>query len=333
MRTHGLACGVVGMSLLAACGSDKAEGASSAAPTASVAATVVTSTSTTSVAAPAPTAPAPTAVPVIAAGPSEEPSLPDWGKAREVKLAGSGKVGCETKMVREWLRVMCVPRSTELGKPVSIRIDRGRDGARPKGENLKAVNDITTLIVPVRPGTDFSATFAWEQGSHVLTVTLPSSGDETERAMSFDVPEPETAAPSEPAPPGEAVKPEPASADIEGFGALPTEEAWRAEKEVRVSGSSALGCETKLLGGYFRAKCKAPSDATKLKNIVFLKGHKKTQSTAKVEGDTSELVTPYVDTTETHARFELLDGTSRVLVLRWPKGPMPTTLGALEAPR
>lgn len=119
---------------------------------------------------PADSAEAPEAIVI----PSGEPQLAEWGAAREIPVKGSSAVACETKMVREWLRVMCVDRNATDGKPVAIVVKKGRSGPAPKGENLRARNDITTLIVQVSPGTDFEAEFQWENGAHVLYVRRPA---------------------------------------------------------------------------------------------------------------------------------------------------------------
>lgn len=264
---------------------------------------------------------------------SEEPALDEWAKSKVVKVPGSTANDCETRMVREWLRVMCVPRNAELGKPVKITVERGRaPKERSKGENLKAVNDITTLIVPVRPGLDFAASFDWEKGSHGLRVSWPAGSPESDRVMEFDnAPAPDAApaasggAPPTP-PPADAPKgpkPEEPLEDVAGLATVPDDATWDAAAEVAVKGSTAAGCETKVSGDWFRARCKGT------KEIVPLKGHRKTQTTTKVEGETATFSTPYVEGTEMHARFVLADG-SKFLVLRWPKGPKPKTVGAFE---
>jgi hypothetical protein len=249
-------------------------------------------------------------------------------------------------MVREWLRVQCVDRSAERGVPASIEVTRGRKPKeRYQGENLKVVNDITTLIVPVRPGLDFAATFSWEKGSDELTVRWPEGTPESAREMAFasatvDAP-PDAAGPAPgdtsktaPAEPPSAAEPRPEEpqADLDGLEPAPSADDWAKAPEARVKGSTAAGCETKLLGAWFRARCEAKGDAKPVQKILPLRGHKKTQTTVAIEGAVATFLTPYTEGTETHAQF-VREGESHVLVLRWSKGKQPETLGAFEKPR
>ncbi len=60
-----------------------------------------------------------------------------------------------------------------------------------------------------------------------------------------------------------------------------------------------------------------------------VKSHHETQTKVLIEGGTATFVTPYVEGTETRARFKSGD-TLRTLVLRWKKGPRPSTAGSFE---
>lgn len=264
---------------------------------------------------------------------SAEPELKEWATSKIVKVPGSTKNSCETRMVREWLRVMCVNRSAERGTPKLVTIDKGRPGKGHKGENLKVVNDTTTLLVPVRPGTDFAATFEWENGSDKLEVAWPTGTPESQRVMIFESGKEQAAQPSDtnapaadPAPPAPAAPPktEPPLEDIATISAKPSDDEWKAAKEVGVKGSSMAGCETKIVADWFRARC-----AGKSFTVEPIKGHRKTQTTATTEGDTTTLTTPYVEGTEMHARFASTTATF-VLVLRWTKGPKPPAAGSFE---
>jgi hypothetical protein len=238
-------------------------------------------------------------------------------------------------MVREWLRVQCVDRSPERGTPVSIEVTQGRaPKERYKGENLSVVNDITTLIVPVRPGTDFAATFNWAKGSDVLSVKWPAGQPESAREIKFGRAESDGAAPvegTEP-PPNKAtdVAPEPPLEDLPNLAPAPSEEEWSKIAEARVKGSTAAGCETKLSGDWFYAKCEAKGKP--VKELIAVKGHRKTQTSLTVKDDVATLLTPYVEGTETHIRL-VREGETRVLVLRWSKGPKPETAGSFELPK
>jgi hypothetical protein len=150
------------------------------APSASAAPSVTASAAPSAIASAAPSATA-----SAGAERTPEPELAEWGKAREITVKGSGKLACETKMVREWLRVMCVNRNAEDGTPTAIAISKGRHD-HAKGENLRAVNDIITLIMPVVPGTDVEADFKWSSGGHALTVRWPEGKPVSDRIIAFD---------------------------------------------------------------------------------------------------------------------------------------------------
>lgn len=332
---------------VSACGSDASSGApSSSAPASSSAAKTAVSAATS---APLSTASAASASATTTGRPSfpvtDEPELQEWAKSKMIKVAGSTKNSCDTRMVREWLRVQCVNRSAERGTPVSITVTDGRaDGERYKGENLKMVNDITTLIVPVRPGTEFAADFAWEKGTDQLTVKWPYNTDESARDIKFTS-SLEDAAPtsSGSAPPAPATaaptggddaaspKAEPPLDDVAGLAAAPSDDEWKKVAEAKVKGSTDAACETKVVGDWFRAVC-APTDSNPVKEVLLLKGHRKTQTKVEIANGTATLITPYVEGTELHARF-VRDGKPRVLVLRWSKGKKPDTIGSFEAPR
>jgi hypothetical protein len=330
---------LVGLVLLIGCGDPPATTTSTSAPApASQAAASAKATAAVATISASATTSAP-----VAFEESAEPELKEWATSKIVKVPGSTKNSCETRMVREWLRVMCVNRSAERGTPKLVTIQRGRPGKGHKGENLKVVNDTTMLLVPVRPGTDFAATFEWENGSDELVVKWPAGTPESQRKMTFasgkEQAAPSDAAPSDAAgPPPDIVQPSPVAEpkteppldDIATISAKPSDDEWKAAKEVGVKGSSAAGCETKVVGEWFRARCEGKEMALAFSEIEPLKGHRKTQTAVTIDGTTATLVTPYVEGTEMHARFA--SSTARyVLVLRWTKGPKPASAGAFEA--
>jgi hypothetical protein len=291
---------------LAACGKDPPPPApataQTAAPTATAAATapsppasasaVATATAAASAAATA------TAQAFVA---SPEPELGEWGRAREIPVKGSSKLHCETKMVREWLRVMCVDRDNNT--PTEITITKGRrPGERSRGENLRAVNNITTLVQAVPPGTDFEATFHWLTQEHVLTVKWPEGAPESARVISFDD--------SAPAADGA--------------------DEWASAKEVTVSGSSALGCETKVVKETLRVLCGQKAALDQIN--VTKESPKNVGRLDKTKRGTALLVS-LAEGAHLEATFAFTDGTSRRLLLDWPKGqPMPSPLAKFVTP-
>jgi hypothetical protein len=231
-------------------------------------------------------------------------------------------------MVREWLRIIC-PTNPDLGPPTSIAIVKGRSlGVGYRGENLHAVNGGVTLVQPLRRGADFEARFEWQGGSHELVATYAAATNVP--SVDFDNPKPEAASGDvSGSPPAERSLPpvEPPLADVSGIEPPPTDADWDGVHEVVFGASGDLGCETKIVGSWFRAKCADPK--FKVIAIEYQKGHHEKQSIASVDGGVGVIVTPYVEGTETWARFHFEDGV-RMLVLRWSHGPRPTTAGAFE---
>jgi hypothetical protein len=127
--------------------------------------------------APAPdaAAPPPTVAPAAAAaaplppGRTPVPSLSEYAAAREVTVKGSSALKCETKMIREWLRVTCRGKNDTGGTPTGVSVVRGG-----RGETIVfSAGGVTSIITPVLSGTDFEARFAWSDKSHPLTVRWP----------------------------------------------------------------------------------------------------------------------------------------------------------------
>lgn len=102
-------------------------------------------------------------------GRSAIPSFSEYASAREVTVKGSTALKCETKMIREWLRVTCRGTNDTGGTPTTVSVTRGG-----RGETIPfAAAGVTNLITPVLEGTDFEATFSWTDKSHTLSVKWP----------------------------------------------------------------------------------------------------------------------------------------------------------------
>lgn len=114
-------------------------------------------------------APAKATPPPLAPGRSAPPTVQDWNaQKREVTVKGSSALNCETKMVREWLRVSCRGKNDTGGTPTNIKIVRGgREALTFSGPGVES------LTMPVLEGTNFEAVFSWTDKSHPLTVKWP----------------------------------------------------------------------------------------------------------------------------------------------------------------
>jgi hypothetical protein len=103
-------------------------------------------------------------------GRSPMPTLDEWNTQRkEVTVKGSSALNCETKIVREYLRVSCRGKNDTGGTPTTVKVQRGG-----RGEALTfAAAGVTSLIVPFVEGVDFAADFSWTDKSHTFTMKWP----------------------------------------------------------------------------------------------------------------------------------------------------------------
>ena len=116
------------------------------------------------------------------AGHSAVPTLSEWSAVGEVTVRNSGSLGCETKMVREWLRVSC------HSAPNSDNAVTGVQAVRPTGDHEFSVYqaaNIASIVMPVRDGANALVRFTWKKwGTRDLTVSWPHGAPSA--SMSFD---------------------------------------------------------------------------------------------------------------------------------------------------
>ena len=168
----GLLVGLVGLGL-AACGKDgegngkkSPEGTTTAkAATAAPAATTAPTAAATAAATAAPVAPAP-----LPAGRSTAPTLAEWNSLKkEVTIKGSSALKCETKIVREYLRISCHGKNDSGGTPRAVKVLRGGHGEAL----VYAAPGVTSLVVPYIEGTDLEAVFSWTDKAYKLKAAWP----------------------------------------------------------------------------------------------------------------------------------------------------------------
>lgn len=166
--------------IAAACGSKDGDGAerktaTATTPTAATATPPAATATATAEAAPA----KPPPVPV---GRSKAPTLDEWAsQKKEVTVKGSSALKCETKIVREYLRISCKGKVDPEGEPSSIKILKGG------GEALAfATTGVTSLILPYVEGTDFEGVFSWTKKSHKLGVKWPKGSKQPEIVGAFE---------------------------------------------------------------------------------------------------------------------------------------------------
>jgi hypothetical protein len=167
----------VGLTALCACGSKKDDGKASAPPAKEAApqpAQAAAPPPGAQVAQPGgagavmpPAADAPGRAP--AAGRSAVPTTEEWNGVPEVTVLGSSALECETKQVREWIRVSCRGDAPGRGKPTSVKVERG-GGAETF---VFASGGVASLVFPFEVGTDVQALFQWEKQQHLLVSQWP----------------------------------------------------------------------------------------------------------------------------------------------------------------
>jgi hypothetical protein len=109
-------------------------------------------------------------------GKSKVPTIAEWNAVtKEVTVKGSSKLNCETKMVREWLRVSCRGKNHTGGEPTGVTVVSG--GGR--GEDFAFTGSgVSSLVVRFVEGVDLKARFSWSDRSHTLRVWWPRGAPE-----------------------------------------------------------------------------------------------------------------------------------------------------------
>ncbi|MFO0548595.1 MAG: hypothetical protein U0271_09420 [Polyangiaceae bacterium] len=131
-----------------------------------------------------PTIAAPADAPAVAADRSNPPTVDEWNaQTKEVTVTGSSTLNCETKMVREWLRVSCRGKNKSGGTTNGVVVT--------KGDNKNDVftfagKGVSSLVVRFVEGVDLDATFSWTDGSHDLHVVWAKGSPEPAAKGKFD---------------------------------------------------------------------------------------------------------------------------------------------------
>jgi hypothetical protein len=91
---------------------------------------------------------------------SNPPTITEWNAvAQEVRVRGSSDLGCETKMLREWLRVNCKPKPNSF--PPSNVQTVSSDGQQAY---VGVYGNTTSAVVQVVRGKSYRGLFAWGGG-------------------------------------------------------------------------------------------------------------------------------------------------------------------------
>lgn len=91
---------------------------------------------------------------------SKPPSVSEWASVtREVTVWGSSALSCETKMLREWLRVSC--RATGTSTPVDV----ATSVAGGQQAYMGMYGTTASLVVQVVRNRHYEAAFAWQENN------------------------------------------------------------------------------------------------------------------------------------------------------------------------
>jgi hypothetical protein len=95
-----------------------------------------------------------------------------WRSSIEATVRGSSKLGCQTHLIGEWLRVTCLRQGQKL-VPSGIEVERGGHG-----EAMVVVTDeAATLVAPILAGDELEATFRWADRARTLVARWPAGDD------------------------------------------------------------------------------------------------------------------------------------------------------------
>jgi hypothetical protein len=89
---------------------------------------------------------------------SKVPTLAEWDAVGEITVARSTPLSCETKMVREWLRVSCKGKSHTGGAPGNVT---KVSGCGADTFLFSKTGSTTSLVSPVLRGKSCEARFTW----------------------------------------------------------------------------------------------------------------------------------------------------------------------------
>lgn len=106
-------------------------------------------------------------------GRSWSPTEDEWRREKENTVKGSTAAGCETKRVREWLRVRCQAKEDDDDVELIEVLAGGHGDARAYR------NEGAVLILPLVKGDTAKARFVWGKTERELVLQVPASGPES----------------------------------------------------------------------------------------------------------------------------------------------------------
>jgi hypothetical protein len=108
---------------------------------------------------------------VIPSTRSKVPTTAEWDAVpKEINVARSTPLNCETKMEREWLRVSCRGKNNTGGTPTGVTKGGGCAG----DTFVFTGNGVTSLVTPVLAGHVCETDFTWSDKTQKLVVSWPN---------------------------------------------------------------------------------------------------------------------------------------------------------------
>lgn len=107
---------------------------------------------------------------------STPPTVAEWNSVvKEVTVKGSSALGCETKMLREWLRVSCHQKGSLTPTGVKTENSGGQQAF------VGMFGTTSSAVVQVIKGREYSANYTWDDkgtaSSAKLLIQWPSDHD------------------------------------------------------------------------------------------------------------------------------------------------------------
>lgn len=252
---------------------------------------------------------------------SNVPTVAEYKAQTEpANVVGARELDCETRLVREWLRVSC--RGTTPGRGTARRVTVVKGDTMEHTHHVFSDGDVASLVMRFEPGVDLKAVYTFTTGEHVFETRWPVGAKEPEVKGFFDggsVKLDEAPAPSDEAPAvaGQA----PYGKRVADRSTVPTEQEYALQfREVIVTNSTLLQCETKKVREWLRVKCFGTNDARGSADAVrVLTGSDRPDVFAFKEADAATLIMPFVPNTRILAEFEFSKG-KRLFNSRWTYG-------------
>lgn len=113
-------------------------------------------------------------------GRSYPPTFDEWLRVEEINVTNSSAAWCETKMVREWVRINCRAIEQKDGtrdSVVGLVVDQGGHGDALVNSQYGELP--VALIAPVLPGDTLRARFAWREHVRDLVLSRPAQGPQS----------------------------------------------------------------------------------------------------------------------------------------------------------